>query len=413
MTNNNYIFVIMLSLFLQLAVLAVAVLIDSYINREKRKIMLAILLIVISIIAQNYMESYFEIIDPIPFARKVAAIYGYCIRPLLILSFIYMLDVYKRHITASILFVINTIVYLSAFFTDIAFTISDTNSFIRGPLGYTCHIVSGILLAFLIGLSIREIKLVGTKTAIIPLLNGVLIVIAVLLDSKISQIPYPMSFLTITVVPCCTFYYIWLHLRFVREHEEDIKAQQRIKIMMSQIQPHFLYNTLSTVQALCRIDPEKASEVTEKFAKYLRQNLESLDKDECISIKKELEHTRIYSEIEMVRFPQIEIRYDIKDEDFMIPALSIQPMVENAIRHGVRIREHGIVSISTDCGEKFHKIIIKDNGKGFDVKALDTMESSHIGVKNVKERIEKMCGGVVNIESTVGEGTTITIRIPK
>ena len=182
---------------------------------------------------------------------------------------------------------------------------------------------------------------------------------------------------------------------------------------MSQIQPHFLYNTLSTVQALCRIDPEKASEVTEKFAKYLRQNLESLDKDECIPIKKELEHTRIYSEIEMVRFPQIEIIYDIKDEDFSIPALSIQPMVENAIRHGVRIREHGVVSISTDFGERFHKIVIKDNGKGFDVKSLETMESSHIGVKNVKERIEKMCNGVVNIESTIGEGTTITIRIPK
>ncbi len=413
MSGKNYILIIIFSLLLQLVVLAVAVFIDSYINREKRKIMLAIILIVLSIIAQNYMEYYFEVIDSVPFARKVAAIYGYCIRPLLILSFIYMLDVYKRHITASVLFIINTIVYLSAFFTDIAFTINDSNSFVRGPLGYTCHIVSGILLAILIGLSIREIKLVGTKTAAIPLLNGVLIVISVLLDSKVSYLANPMTFLTITVVTCCTFYYTWLHLRFVREHEEDIKAQQRIKIMMSQIQPHFLYNTLSTVQALCRIDPQKASEVTEKFAKYLRQNLESLDKDECISIKKELEHTRIYSEIEMVRFPQIEIIYDIKDDNFSIPALSIQPMVENAIRHGVRIREHGVVAISTDCGDRFHKIVIKDNGKGFDVKSLETMGSSHIGVKNVKERIEKMCNGVVNIESTIGEGTTITIRIPK
>ena len=197
------------------------------------------------------------------------------------------------------------------------------------------------------------------------------------------------------------------------KEEENLLAEAEIRALQAQINPHFLYNTLSTVQALCRIDPEKASEVTEKFAKYLRQNLESLDKDECIPIKKELEHTRIYSEIEMVRFPQIEIIYDIKDEDFSIPALSIQPMVENAIRHGVRIREHGVVSISTDCGERFHKIVIKDNGKGFDVKSLATMESSHIGVKNVKERIEKMCNGVVNIESTIGEGTTITIRIPK
>ena len=177
MSGNNYIIIIIFALLLQLVVLAVAVLIDSYINREKRKIMLAIILIVLSIIAQNYMEYYFEVIDSVPFARKVAAIYGYCIRPLLILSFIYMLDVYKRHITASVLFIINAIVYMSAFFTDIAFTINDNNSFVRGPLGYTCHIVSGILLAILTGLSIREIKLVGTKTAVIPLLNGVLIVI--------------------------------------------------------------------------------------------------------------------------------------------------------------------------------------------------------------------------------------------
>ena len=90
----------------------------------------------------------------------------------------------------------------------------------------------------------------------------------------------------------------------------------RTQLLVSQIQPHFIFNTLSTIQALCRIDPEKAFDTIEKFGTYLRMNLESMGQPTLIPFQKELEHTRIYAEIEMLRYPEIHIVYDIRDDDF-------------------------------------------------------------------------------------------------
>ena len=157
----------------------------------------------------------------------------------------------------------------------------------------------------------------------------------------------PLSFLTMAIVISCLFYYIWLHLQFVREHEDDLKAKQRIQIMRTQIQPHFLYNTIATFKALCRKNPEQAAEVADKFGAYLRQNLNSLDMPGRIPFEKELQHTKLYAEIEMVRFDNIRVEYDIQDSDFTLPPLTLQPMVENAIRHGVRIRKDGMVRVLT------------------------------------------------------------------
>jgi sensor histidine kinase YesM len=218
------------------------------------------------------------------------------------------------------------------------------------------------------------------------------------------------------IVSCNLFYYIWLHLNFVREHEDDLMAHQRVQIMVSQIQPHFLYNTLSTIQALCHSDPEKAADTVEKFGTYLRQNIDSLNQTELIPFNKELEHTRVYVDIEQIRFPSISVRYDIddvKDVDFDLPALTIQPMVENAIRHGVRSRKHGEIVVAAHKVDDNYVITIRDNGKGFDTSLLMNQDNSHIGIQNVKERIEDQCKGTFIIESTPGEGTLVTFRIPE
>ena len=209
----------------------------------------------------------------------------------------------------------------------------------------------------------------------------------------------------------CVAYYIWLHLQFVREHEDALQAEQRIQIMISQIQPHFLYNTLSTIQAMCATEPEKAPRIVEQFSRYLRQNMDSLNDANLIAVEKEIEHTRIYAEIEMAMFPNIRVDFDVMDADFKLPALTIQPLVENAIRHGVRIREEGVVTVTTRRVSGGHEIVIRDNGVGFDTtKAL--AEGGHIGIANVRERLERLCGGTLDIESTVGEGTRVIIRIP-
>ena len=189
-------------------------------------------------------------------------------------------------------------------------------------------------------------------------------------------------------------------------------AEQRIQIMMTQIQPHFLFNTISTIQVLCNQNPDRAPEITGKFGLYLRQNLDSLVQIGLIPFQKELEHTRLYTDIEMVRFDSIRVEYDIGDSFFSLPSLTLQPMVENAIRRGVRICEEGIVRVITRQKDDYHEIVIQDNGCGFDPEKIDEDNAPHIGIRNVRERLESMCGGSLSIDSMVGNGTTVTIRIP-
>jgi sensor histidine kinase YesM len=114
----------------------------------------------------------------------------------------------------------------------------------------------------------------------------------------------------------------------------------------------------------------------------------------------------------MIRFPNIHVDYDIRDTDFDLPPLTIQPLVENAIRHGVRIRDYGQVTVSTDRTEQYHTIRIQDNGVGFDVDSIKEADITHIGLRNVKERLETMCEGSMMIYSKIEQGTTIVIRIP-
>ena len=122
---------------------------------------------------------------------------------------------------------------------------------------------------------------------------------------------------------------------------------------------------------------------------------------------------RAYADIERVRFPNIRVEYEIEDSGFSLPPLSVQPIVENAIRHGVRIREEGVIRVSARRTEGGHEVVIADNGVGFDVAAAAQDEGTHIGLKNVQERIETMCGGSVTVDSRLGEGTTVTLFIPE
>ena len=275
-----------------------------------------------------------------------------------------------------------------------------------------CLYVSLALLAYLLYLTIHEYLGSRLQEILIPMLSIVMILVAIWLDGKTPEGALMISYLTIAMSVSSVLYYIWLHHQFVLEHEEDLKAQQRIQIMMSQIQPHFLYNTLSAIQVLCHTNPEKAADITEDFGSYLRQNLAFLNNSGLIPFQKELEHTKTYAEIEETRFPNIRVTYDIQDSTFSLPSLTLQPIVENAIRHGVRIREEGVVTVSTRKEKEWHLLEIRDNGTGFDVNMLDTADDSHIGLRNVRSRIESMCNGTLTVQSLIDEGTTVMIQIP-
>ncbi len=400
-----------LSLTALLAGLVLALLADSYIDREHKRNILIILLLTFSLILQTALEYRISEGTPQPFLRTVLSIYGYCVRPVLIVLVYHIISDGKKTLPAWILTGINAAVYLTALFTPLAFWITKNNVFHRGPLGFTCHVVTALLLANLVCLTVRKYGRVRWQDAVIPIFNSAIIAASIVLD-YLTPLNHPVSCLNIAIVISCALYYIWIHLQFVREHERSLQAEQRIQIMMTQIQPHFLYNTIATFKALCRKDPERAAELADKFGVYLRQNLDSLGVTGNIPFQKELEHTRLYTEIEMVRFENIRVEYDIADDGFDLPPLTLQPMVENAIRHGVRSRRDGLVRVVSRRRETCHEIVIEDNGIGFDPNAMESTENGHIGIRNVRERIEQMCSGMLILESKVGEGTTVTIRIP-
>lgn len=394
--------------------LFIAVGIDQYIQKQKKRIMLIICALVFSLIAQNFLDNWLTYGTPMILLRKAIDIYGYSIRPVILLLFLYIVSPHKPSRLWWVLIGFNAGIHLTALFTDICFTIDENNMFQGGwpVLKNSCLIASVMLLGALIFSTLHDYRPSKRKETWIPVFSVFIILLALVLDSSVYETLQPVSFLTISIVISSVLYYIWLHLQFVRAHEKDLAAEQRIQIMMSQIQPHFLYNTLTTIRSLCLRSPEAAAQTIDKFSRYLRQNLDTLDQNGLIPFSKELEHVKIYSEIEMLMFPYIHIEYDVEDDGFMVPTLTVQSLVENAIRHGVRAREVGKINITVRKNETGHIITIADNGLGFDPAIIDTAEGKHIGIRNVRERLEKQCGGWLKIESQPGEGTTVTLFIP-
>lgn len=199
------------------------------------------------------------------------------------------------------------------------------------------------------------------------------------------------------------------------EKMEKELEDNRISIMLSQIQPHFLYNALTTIKHLCRQKDPRAEGVVTSFAKYLRGNMDSLTNKEPIPFTSELAHLESYLAIERLRFPKVNIVYDIAAENFLLPALTVQPMVENAIRYGVTQKESGEGSVKVSSWEDAAAwyICIADDGVGFDAAAVNHDGRSHIGISNTKARLGAMCSGELSIQSEIGVGTRVTIKLPK
>lgn len=198
--------------------------------------------------------------------------------------------------------------------------------------------------------------------------------------------------------------------KIIAEQNRDITEQQT-QIMMSQIKPHFVYNTLSSIYYLCDKDTNLAKNVISDFSDYLRVNMDSLKNNPIVPFEKELEHTKNYLSIELIRFKDIlNVEYDIGCTNFDIPALTLQPLVENAVKYGIRSKkEGGTVKISTKREDNAVKIIVHDDGLGFNPNEVKNDEKTHLGIENTRKRLEIMCNGELFIKSNSHDGTTVTI----
>lgn len=205
-----------------------------------------------------------------------------------------------------------------------------------------------------------------------------------------------------------------------QEALEAVSLRLRLKesqtaLMLSQIKPHFLYNALIAIQVLCSREPETAEAAIMNFARYLRTNMQFINSPAPILFSKELEHIKNYTAIEKLRFnDRLTIQYEIGPDQFLLPPLSVQPLVENAIKHGAcKNMNGGTVLLSTFETDSSFCVMVKDNGPGFDTAILSNTDNESYGLKNIFFRLRQVVSAEINITSALGEGCEVVIKIPK
>lgn len=295
-----------------------------------------------------------------------------------------------------------------------------THAFIYDKTRWIVHLPGIIVMLFNTVYTIANRTKLSRHDSIILLLYGFVPPALLPLEVIMGSLPIylGMAFSTVMI-------YIMVHeernkldieqSRELMRHRAEL-ANNRSRLALSQIRPHFLYNSLNTIYYLCDNDPKTAQKALASLSDYLRMNLDALGKEEFVMFEVELKHIETYLSLEKLRFEdELSIEYDIGATNFCVPVLSIQPIVENAVKHGVGPKiGGGTVRISSREKADYYEIIVEDDGMGFDVNAPKRDDGrTHVGVESVRQRIDTMCEGQMIIDSKIDVGTRVTVRLPK
>ena len=408
---GTIIFAILMALIVGLFVI---VILDSYTNRKRKRIYFAIIALTFLLVMQNFVEYYLTWCIKARMWRIFVSVLGYSIRPAIIVLFAYLFKPDMKHLVAWGLVVFNALMHSTAFFAKIVFTISPKNDYAGGPLWALCYVISLILLIYLAGLGFWSYKgkKFNVKEAVFHLFWIVIIILGIVSDFLWGSDRQWVAYVTISVVIAVVYSYIWLHQQFVADYEADLLAEQRIRVMQKQIQPHFIYNTLFAIRSI-EGNPKETVQAINEFSAYLRANFTALEGDTVIPFEKEMETVKDYVALQKLRFvDRFSVKYDIQDSEFSLPPLTVQILVENAIKHGISTTyKQGTIAVSSYKEKGEHVIKVEDDGVGFDVKTLK--ESKGVGLRAVKNRLEYFLNATLEIKSEKGKGTVVTVRIPE
>lgn len=284
--------------------------------------------------------------------------------------------------------------------------------YVRAPLYFFCYIGIAATLLFQSAVVLIKSRYIGFRETALLLFQWVFILAAVCLQYISGQIT--LMYIATTLSLLMVFASVHVEQQRKMEQQQEQLAEQGISLMISQIQPHFLYNSLTVIDYLCKTDPQKAREAVAFFSTYLRCNLSSLKKRDLIPFSEERKHIEAYLSLEKLRFGELlNVEYDIKADGFLLPALSVQPLVENSVKHGLGDKENGgTIRVSSEETENSYIVTVSDDGVGFSEGDFSG-NGEHIGIKSIRERLETMCGGKLTIESAPGKGTTAKVIISK
>ena len=294
-------------------------------------------------------------------------------------------------------------------FTDIFYSVTSNNEIKRGPLFPL--LISPVLVILLF-------DIVGVFVIRKRILKAYFVAFLVYLPPLITAVFLHMFFsLELFIVLAIGLWALTILVLMVKENAKEYFNQQKeianqnAHILVLQMRPHFIYNTMTSIYYLCEQDPNKAKQVTLDFTTYLRKNFAAIASEETIAISEELEHTHAYLAVEQAQFEEtLFVTFDTPHTLFRIPPLTLQPIVENAVKHGMVASDKPIhITVRTRKTPTASEIIVEDDGPGYQPK--DDNEP-HIALNNIRQRLEMMCKGTLEIYSGDEGGTVVKITIP-
>lgn len=294
-------------------------------------------------------------------------------------------------------------------FTDIFYSVTPHNEIKRGPLFPL--LISPVLVILLF-------DIVGVFVIRKRILKAYFVAFLVYLPPLIIAVFLHMFFsLELFIVLAIGLWALTILVLMVKENAKEYFNQQKeianqnAHILVLQMRPHFIYNTMTSIYYLCEQDPNKAKQVTLDFTTYLRKNFAAIASEETIAISEELEHTHAYLAVEQAQFEEtLFVTFDTPHTLFRVPPLTLQPIVENAVKHGMVASDKPIhITVRTRKTATASEIIVEDDGPGYQPK--DDNEP-HIALNNIRQRLEMMCKGTLEIYSGDEGGTVVKITIP-
>lgn len=339
----------------------------------------------------------------------------YILRPLVIMLLSFIVIPNKKSLPLyAIPAVVNAVVYISACFGSTAAELIDVGSrWHKSVIGMTVYYTEIFYLFLLMMFSILYFKWDELKRSVIVLMIVIQFILATVLD-EFGIIP---GYNNVIFAMGMLEYYFYLSVVYQHEMNEAIAQKEltitkhKLSLLRTQMHPHFIINALSIIRSLVRRDTQRAVQSIDAFTDYLKVHIRAVQTDELIDFEQELRHINAYlSLVQADRSRRIDIRYDIQVTDFMLPPLSLEPIIENAVKYGTG-KDNGVIVISTREADNAVRICVSDNGTG-NPEQSKTLESTGIGLPNTRQRLALQCGGTLETEQ-MDSGMFITITIPR
>jgi hypothetical protein len=287
---------------------------------------------------------------------------------------------------------------------------TNTNEFVRGPLYVPLLALPEMMLILILIYVNRRRKKLTTKHYYAFLVG--LIPMTIALTIHFFQSVFLLFGVGVAICALSMFGLIIFDQIDQNMRQQQEISRQRNSIMLLQMRPHFIYNTMMTIYYLCKQDPDLAQRVTLDFTTYLRKNFTAIGSVDLIPFTEELEHTRAYLAVEQAQFDdRLFVDYDTPHVNFRLPPLTLQPIVENSVKHGMDPDAEPLhIFIRTHQTATSSVITVEDDGTGF-VRSSDN--EPHIALRNIQQRLATMCNGEMEILPRDGGGTVVEVTIPR